>query len=597
MWWKGEALYAQGRHEDALRFADHAYSLTNQLSLPNMSRLALTLKAKVHLARKQFDLAYESLVSAIETIEHMRVNAGGTEQQRALFFEGKLEPYHLMVELLIARQNFGQALLYAEQAKGRILLDVMQTGKASVDSVISVEERERDRRLNADIVSLNIQLYSEKLRSQPDKTRIAALNSSLDKARLDYETFRDGLYVVHRDLMRGNREAHFTIDELGALLQDSQTTFLEFIVKDDKTHLLVVFLNPQNSGEDRTQVEIKAFPIGVSKAELRLLVEEFRERLANPHLAARHVGTRLYELLLGPAATALVGKKSLIIVPDGPLWDLPFQALRRPDGRYLIEDYAISYSPSLKALHEVMIKKIGRTAGVNSPGVNLGSNIRQVHRSDLLAFGNPSLHRHVGHTATPIRRHEKLLPLPEAQREVNSLRNLYGTYRSKVYIGPAANEQKAKEEMGHYRVLHFAAHGILDGANPMYSHIVLADSEGSNEDGLLEAWEIMRLDLDAELAVLSACETARGRIGAGEGVIGMSWAFFVAGCLTTVASQWKVDSASTSELMIEFHRNLTIRSVPSKAEALRQAALKLLRSKRYNHPFYWAGFILMGDGR
>ena len=108
----------------------------------------------------------------------------------------------------------------------------------------------------------------------------------------------------------------------------------------------------------------------------------------------------------------------------------------------------------------------------------------------------------------------------------------------------------------------------------------------------------MKLDLNAELAVLSACETARGRIAAGEGIIGMSWALFVAGTPSAVVSQWKVDSARSSELMIEFHRNLLRKQGPgktrlTKSEALRQAALKVFHSS-YNHPTYWAGFILIG---
>ena len=123
-----------------------------------------------------------------------------------------------------------------------------------------------------------------------------------------------------------------------------------------------------------------------------------------------------------------------------------------------------------------------------------------------------------------------------------------------------------------------------------------------NEDGLLEAWELMQLDLKADLAVLSACETARGRLGAGEGVIGLTWALFIAGVPSTVVSQWKVESASTRDLMLAFHRQLRTASTPSKsnatkAEALRQAALKMMKNPQTSHPFYWAGFVLVGDDR
>ena len=145
-------------------------------------------------------------------------------------------------------------------------------------------------------------------------------------------------------------------------------------------------------------------------------------------------------------------------------------------------------------------------------------------------------------------------------------------------------------------------HAILNNANPMYSDVALTQPAGdSTEDGLLEAWEIMNLDLDADLVVLSACDTARGRIGAGEGVIGLTWAFFVAGSPTTIVSQWNVESASTTELMLNFHRGLRTvdgaRNAMTKSEALRQAQLKLLRTKRYQHPFFWAGFVVVGDAR
>src|SRR5262249_55871404 len=135
----------------------------------------------------------------------------------------------------------------------------------------------------------------------------------------------------------------------------------------------------------------------------------------------------------------------------------------------------------------------------------------------------------------------------------------------------------------------------------MYSHLVLSQGD-KNEDGLLEAWELMRMDLHADLAVLSACETARGRFGAGEGVIGLTWALFVAGVPSTVVTQWKVESASARDLMLNFHRHLQAPSAAAKApvtkaEALRQAALKLMKKPETSHPFYWAGFVLVGDGR
>lgn len=113
----------------------------------------------------------------------------------------------------------------------------------------------------------------------------------------------------------------------------------------------------------------------------------------------------------------------------------------------------------------------------------------------------------------------------------------------------------------------------------------------------------MNMNIHADLAVLSACETARGKIGAGEGVIGMAWAFFVAGCRTTVVSQWKVNSASTAQMMVNFYKHLkpstrqSTQDGGTKAKALRLAALELMKDVRYRHPFYWAGFVMVGSNR
>jgi CHAT domain-containing protein len=285
--------------------------------------------------------------------------------------------------------------------------------------------------------------------------------------------------------------------------------------------------------------------------------------------------------LLKPAQAQLKGKTRLIIVPDGKLWELPFQALPTRANRYLLEDAAISYAPSLTVLREMTKRQKPQSAAPT-----------------LLALGNPALSEEAVKRATFALRDGKFEPLPEAEAEVKTLGQLYGAARSKVYVGAEAREDRAKTEAGQMRILHFATHGILNDAAPLYSHLVLAQSD--REDGLLEAWELMQMDLQADLAVLSACETARGRIGAGEGVIGLTWALFVAGVPATVVSQWKVESASTRELMLNFHRQLRAPAAAgrvTKAEALRRAALKLLKNPGTNHPFYWAGFVLVGDGR
>lgn len=181
------------------------------------------------------------------------------------------------------------------------------------------------------------------------------------------------------------------------------------------------------------------------------------------------------------------------------------------------------------------------------------------------------------------------------EKEVNSLAALYGAEHSQIYVKSEAREDRAKTESSNFKIVQFAAHSVFNDANPLYSYLLLSPNAATGADGLLEARELMNLNLSADLVVLSACETARGRIAAGEGLTGMTWALFVAGVPTTVASQWKVPSAGTSKIMLDFHRNLLRKGNTDKAASLRRAELNFLRNGAFQHPFYRAGFVLVGS--
>jgi CHAT domain-containing protein len=242
-------------------------------------------------------------------------------------------------------------------------------------------------------------------------------------------------------------------------------------------------------------------------------------------------------------------------------------------GRYWLEDAALVYAPSLTSL-EALRRRPAALATRDG--------------ATLLAFGNP---------ARPAE--GEPVPLPDAARQVRQVASFYGAARSATFIGDQARERVFKREAGRYRVLHFATHGTLDDTSPMYSALLMATPDGTDgEDGRLEAREMANVDLSADLVVLSACETGRGRVAPGEGVVGLSWAVLMAGSSRVVVSQWKVDAASTTDLMVRFHRVVAApRSMvtrPSIAQALRAAALAVMRDPRYRHPFYWSGFILIG---
>jgi CHAT domain-containing protein len=186
-------------------------------------------------------------------------------------------------------------------------------------------------------------------------------------------------------------------------------------------------------------------------------------------------------------------------------------------------------------------------------------------------------------------------PLPDAESQVRLIRDIYGADRSVSYVGTQATESQFKADAPHYTVLHLATHGVLDEASPLYSHLVLSSApDNAEDDGRLEAWEIMRMKLTADVVVLAACDTGRGRIAPGEGVIGTMWALFAAGARSMVVSQFAVESKSATTMLVAFHRHLAT-GRESKAADLRAAAIELLHTSRYAHPYYWAGFIMVGD--
>ncbi|HWM70112.1 MAG TPA: CHAT domain-containing protein [Steroidobacteraceae bacterium] len=585
--------YEQGNFDGALVLAKQASELARRAELPGTLWTSRMMEGGAYRAVGRLSEAREAFDKAIATVETLRDKTVGGQESQSNFFQSAVAPYQEMVGLLVAQKQFADAIAYAERAKGRALLDVLVGGRVNITRAMTASEQEREQQFQIEITSLNRRTQVETVKSASDEPRRAELRAQLEQTRLAYDDFQADLYVTHPQLkVQRGQVKPVTLEEAGRLLPDSHSALLEYVVAEDKCYLFVL---TRRSGSD--EVDLEVHTIALRAADLATQAQKFRQQLAERDLSFRPAAAELFKRLLGPARRQLGGKTSVVIVPDGPLWDLPFQALLEKGDRYFAENHAIAYAPSLTVLREM-------------------TRLRpQKHeeRSDsdpftLLAMADPDLHTDgavqgnaEGQTEiTRAYRGEKLRPLPEARREMAALQRLYGSRQSEVYTGADARESRFKSEAGKFRILHLATHGILDNASPMYSSVLLSPEDDGTEDGVLEAREIMQMDLKADLVVMSACETARGRISAGEGVIGLTWALFVAGTPTSVVSQWKVESASTAALMLAFHRALksearTNGSVFSTARSLQRAELQMFRNRHYAHPFYWAGFVVVGD--
>jgi CHAT domain-containing protein len=557
----------------ALALAERAAETGRRYTLREELWRALLVAGRAHAALGHPDLAEVALREAVDVIEDLRAHAAGPEADRAEFLTSRATPYQELVSLLADGGRSWDALAVAERSKGRVLLDVLAGRRLAIGAALSDAEKATEHRLEADVLTSNSELRALLQRAQPDALRQKGLESRRTAQRLALEDWRTRQYAAHPELrvLRGESRP-LTREDAGRLLTDRRTVLLEYVLAGQQAYLFT--LSAGASAEPLLSVR----RLGMESGELARLSHDLRQRLAARDMEFAEPAARLYQALISPAREVLGAGRRVVLVPDGALWELPFQALRSPTGRFLVEEVAVSYAPSLSVLRDMHAHH--RTHGRPE--------------RDLLALANPESDAGARRHSTAALMSSTLEPLPEAEAQVRAIARLYDSGAAAVRVGLGANESWLKSEAPRYRVLHLATHGVLDDASPLYSQLVLsAPAVGDHDDGLLEAREILELNLSADLAVLSACETGRGRAGAGEGLIGMSWAFFVAGCPTTVASLWKVESSSTSRLMLAFHRELRRGQAP--ADALRLAELAQLRRPDQRHPFYWAGFVAVGD--
>jgi CHAT domain-containing protein len=566
-----ETLLRAGQTDEALDIAERASRLANEARDPADYWQQRWLVARILRARGRNADARVALDEAIATVEELRANSTG-DSERGLYFETLVGPYYEAVDLAQVAGETERALSYAERAKARALLECLKNGRPDLDESLSNDERSTRQALLKSMQTLNRQIQES---AGPDP----ALRQARDQVRREYAEFESRVYAARPELRVQQADlAVWRPDEPSALLPDAKVTMVEFVVLDKRVLTFVIALPP---GAEAQAPSISVYSREISRETLREQVRGFVDALAARRIDYSDRARALYDLLIKPIEGRIQGRPILGIIPDDVLWQLPFQALKPDSHKYLVEQHALFYAPSLGALREMSRTEKARTA---SP--------------TFLGVGNPAQSASVAPRIHALYRDVHLGALPEADREVRTIGRMYGSQHSLVLTGPRAEEGEVKRKLADYDIVHLATHAILDDSSPLYSQIVLAPTRSDAEDdGLLEAWEIMRMKLKAELVVLSGCQTARGRVGRGEGVIGMSWAFLVAGCPTTLASQWNVESASTEKLMVAFHRAMrpTTGRV-SKAEALRRAQLQLLHDPAYAHPFYWAAFGVMGAG-
>jgi CHAT domain-containing protein len=506
---------------------------------------AALLLARLHRDEGRPEEERAALELAIDRVETRR-NTIDDPRQLAMFFRGASQSYVQLVEHFVDAGDASGAFAAAERLRARALKDLLAEGQHPIVD-------EEAAHFNQRVVDLNRQL----LLVQRDGGDATAIRAELRRARGELE---ESVARAARPRIRAADDAP------PALTIPSETLVVQFVLGEQRATALV--------GRNHAGVTThSAWTIAVDVPTLRRLVGEFVTAVELRSSRYRPAARRLYDLLLRPAFGPQGPRVKLCIIPDGVLWKVPFQALLTPDGDHVLERVPVFYAPSLSVL--TMDAKPAR----RSPPT-------------VLALGDPELDGVTRKEIYAVHRSADLGRLPDARREVLALRDFYGS-RVTIRTGAVASETALKEQIDRFDVIHVATHGLVDRAAPLYSALLLAGSD--DEDGLLEAREIVTMPIHASLVVLSACDTADGRVDGGEGVIGLSWAVLAAGAPRTIATHWRVSSAAAARLMIAFHRKLARRrAVSNVAECLREAQLEMLHDANFSHPYYWAAFSMIG---
>jgi CHAT domain-containing protein len=585
--------YAQKDYAKTIEQADTAAAMAKQYGDPDLFWQARHRAGKAQYRSEKLDVARKAFVEAIATIETLRPNRKRGYAPR--FYESKLAPYQGMVDVAISEGKGNEAFEYAERAKARALTGVLQSANLWITKTMTPREREQERKFLTDIAAFNTKIQREWERRTKNKARINDLTEKLRKEEKDYAAFRDRLLARRPQLktMRGEGKP-FDAARAAALLVGADTALLDFVETDEGVYLFAFTkVGAKTGARARSQQPVsplKIYILGADRGELNARAAKFQEAIANRSDDAQTQARELYDLLLKPAQDQIASQKHLVIAPDAVTWNLPFQALRTEDGRYLIENYAVSYTPSLTVLGAISTLRARPKPRRAAPA--------------LLALVNPVLNPAMETRIKSILPTEKTdqasnAQSEDAQKQVDELSNLYGERRVAILAGPDANEDRLKTEAGKYDLLHLDVRGVLNETAPLFSFAALSSSAEAKEDGALEVREIFDLNLKADLAMVSASELAWPNAGAMRSMTGLTWAWFVAGCPATVVSRWRSDKSF--DLALEFHRRVISASTPgrkeSKAKAWQSAVKQSFSREDRRHPYFWAGFSILGDAR
>jgi CHAT domain-containing protein/Tfp pilus assembly protein PilF len=472
--------------------------------------------------------------------------------------------------------DYDRAIEYNEE--GFKIIEEMRVGMQSEEFKTSYMARERYA--FEDVINMLAELHEKDGNKGYDLKAFQYAQRSKSRALIDLLVESQG----RADSADYQYSQPASLEEIQSSCLDNNTVFLEYSLGDSNSYLWVITsdLHQLYKLPDRKTIQEQ--------------IETMRFAMLNPEQSnigfLTQSGYTLYNQLIKPAEEFLSENSNLVILPDGILNYLPFEVLitreQEKDNKasysdlpYLVKKYPISYGQSSSVM-----MSLAETQNRN--------DISLKKKNNLIAFGDPVYEIKGDGTGISIR--ESFSRLEHSGREVENIASLFQEGSVDIFLRHDATEENVKNEglLAKFSYIHFATHGHIDEEKPDFSSLVLTQKKNSAEDGYLQAAEIFNLDINADLVVLSACQTGLGKMIRGEGMVGLTRAFMYAGTPSVLVSLWNVSDISTAVLMEKFYENL-IKHKESKTDALRRAQLSMVRDETYAHPFYWASFVLIGE--
>jgi len=604
--------------------------------------LASEAATRYNIARtaREGNLLAESLSqirNSISIIETLRAHIASYEL-RSSYFALIHEYYGFYIDLLMQldKQNpsaqFGaMAFEASESARARSLSEILLEAKTDIREGISADLLARERDLQQKL-SARAKFRLRLMNDKRTEDQAVELEKEIRKVTTEYQAVETTIREQSPGYAELSQPRVIRVVDVQRELLDDQTVLLEYALGSERSYLWMVTPTSLESFELPQQSKIEDTARRVYKlltARQPLAgdtVQIYQNRVADSDKLYWKEASSLSEMLLRPVAKQILNKR-LLIVTEGSLQYIPFEALPTPEGvirtgeeslRPAIVDLAGEPMP-LVLNHEIVSLPSASTLSslrFRKPRVETPDKIVEVFADPVFEGDDPRIQTKPRPTAAisesspdPNQLQQVLrdsgdwnsvagIPrLPATLREGKAIMAVVPNGDGRLASGFDANRSVAMSpDLEKYQIVHFATHGVINSEHPELSGIILSmvNKNGMPEDGFLQLHDIYNLKLSAQLVVLSACSTGLGKDVKGEGLIGLTRGFMYAGSQSTIASLWKVDDDATAELMENFYQAL-LQDGKTPAAALKTAKETMWRQRRWHQPFYWGAFVLQGE--